>query len=296
MGRKSWGFYFGWLCILATVLVTSPGRAQNQPSGQGCNTASSNVAAAGIIQATGESLQRKRWQPHGGIIQFAIKSSVRIPENASFLVCFRWRTIPENTEKFDERRPDRLDSNNDHTIWTVTTRIPDNLAKVPPDKVRETALPYVPLVPLADVRIIAVKEDMTLAADVTTVIGITYPLAAIFLAVATIVVALVTLTIITHLRLKHEGIRRAFWLLRIISTTGGYASLSQLQILLWTLVVAASAVYVMALSGDLIEITQWHAGAARHCWRRGARSQSSHRVAKFGRPDRRSSRGAKGSR
>jgi len=37
-------------------------------------------------------------------------------------------------------------------------------------------------VPLADVRIIAVKEDMTLAADVTTVIGITYPLAAIFLA------------------------------------------------------------------------------------------------------------------
>jgi hypothetical protein len=35
----------------------------------------------------------------------------------------------------------------------------------------------------------------------------------------------------------------------------GFASLSQLQILLWTFVVAASAVYVMSLSGQLIEIT-----------------------------------------
>jgi hypothetical protein len=43
--------------------------------------------------------------------------------------------------------------------------------------------------------------------------------------------------------------------LRIISTPSGCASLSQLQIVVWTLVVAALAVYVMALSGDLIEIT-----------------------------------------
>jgi hypothetical protein len=35
----------------------------------------------------------------------------------------------------------------------------------------------------------------------------------------------------------------------------GFARLSQLQILLWTFVVAASAVYVMSLSGQLIEIT-----------------------------------------
>ena len=43
--------------------------------------------------------------------------------------------------------------------------------------------------------------------------------------------------------------------MRIIATPSGYASLSQLQIVLWTLVVAASAVYVMSLSGDLIQIT-----------------------------------------
>jgi hypothetical protein len=116
----------------------------------------------------------------------------------------------------------------------------------------ETALP---LVPLADVRVLAIGEDKTVAADVMTTIGITYPWAAILLAVATIVIVLVALTITAHLRLQHPGIKKALWFLRIISNPSGYASLSQLQIVLWTLIVAASAVYVMALSGDLIEIT-----------------------------------------
>src|SRR5205814_8978695 len=43
--------------------------------------------------------------------------------------------------------------------------------------------------------------------------------------------------------------------IRIITTPNGYASLSRLQMVVWTFVVAASAVYVMALSGDLIEVT-----------------------------------------
>jgi hypothetical protein len=55
--------------------------------------------------------------------------------------------------------------------------------------------------------------------------------------------------------LKHSGILKANWFLRVISTPSGYASLSQLQILLWTFVVLLSAVYVMALSGQLIQIT-----------------------------------------
>ena len=45
-------------------------------------------------------------------------------------------------------------------------------------------------------------------------------------------------------------------LLRIISTSDGYASLSQLQIVLWTLVVGLSAIYVMTLSGNLISISE----------------------------------------
>ena len=44
-------------------------------------------------------------------------------------------------------------------------------------------------------------------------------------------------------------------ILRVITTTKGYASLSQFQIVLWTFVVGSSVIYVMALSGELIKIT-----------------------------------------
>lgn len=43
--------------------------------------------------------------------------------------------------------------------------------------------------------------------------------------------------------------------LRIVMAKDGYGSLSQFQIILWTLVVGASAVYVIVLSGNLIDIT-----------------------------------------
>jgi hypothetical protein len=44
-------------------------------------------------------------------------------------------------------------------------------------------------------------------------------------------------------------------ILRVISTTQGVASLSQAQIIVWTFVVGAAAVYVMGLSGNLISIS-----------------------------------------
>jgi hypothetical protein len=261
MRGKGWVFYFGLPCILAAALTVSSGMAQTPPPSAtataqrqtpgGCHIPRSDASTASIVQATGESLQRKRWQPQGGVIQFTLKSFAAIPDKASFFVCFRWKTTPENTGDFDQVPPDRLDRNNDGTTWTVTVTVPRNL-EVPPGAVVASAFP---LVPLAEVRIVAVQEDNTVAADVATTIGITHPLAAIVLAIGTIILVLAGLVIVANKRLKHVGILKAAWLLRIISTPGGRASLSQLQILLWTLVVAASAVYVMALSGDLIEIT-----------------------------------------
>lgn len=43
--------------------------------------------------------------------------------------------------------------------------------------------------------------------------------------------------------------------LRLISTANGWASLSQFQIILWTFVIGAGAVYVMSLTGSLIAIS-----------------------------------------
>lgn len=261
MLRKGPRFCIGWLCVLATVMTIGPCMAQNPvpavagPQGKlaGCVGAGGDASStASIVQATGESLQRKRWQPRGGVIQFTIRSFPAIPEKASFFICFRWKTIKlENKGNFVQVRPDRLDRNNDGTTWTVTTTIPANFPDLLPGEASDTALP---LVPLADVHILVFKEDKTLAAEVATTIGITHPWLAFFFGLVTIVIALVALWFVTG-RLEQTGIKQASLPLRIISTPSGYASLSQLQIVLWTLVVAASAVYVMALSGDLIQIT-----------------------------------------
>lgn len=45
------------------------------------------------------------------------------------------------------------------------------------------------------------------------------------------------------------------WFLPIISSAKGWASLAQLQIILWTIIVGAGAFYVMTLTGSLIDIS-----------------------------------------
>jgi hypothetical protein len=261
------------ICILAAALTASragaetaaapagqstspspaPAVAAETTQGAGCNTIRKPASAGGasIVQDTGESLQHKSWQPIGGEIQFTVKSFVAIPPDASVLACFRWKSIPESTNDFIETRPSRLDLNGDGKLLKVTTTVPDGLGPQPNDVAKA-----LPLVPLAEVRILVIdNKKKETAADVTTAIGITYPVAALAIAIATMILGFVVLYIAAGSRLKHLGILQTNWLLRIISTPSGFASLSQLQIVLWTFVVAASAVYVMSLSGQLIQIT-----------------------------------------
>jgi hypothetical protein len=259
------------ICFLAAALTASRVGAET-PAGQstssspapaaaaktGCLTPGTAAIAGGasIVQVTGESLQHKNWQPAGGEIQFTVQSSVAIPPDAEVFVCFRWKS-PES--KFIGTRPSQLDLADEKKQLKITTTVPD--LGPPPAGVARALW----LVPLAEVRILAIHDKETPAdvtkhnketlADVTTAIGIPYLSLAIIFAIATVALGFVVMHIAVGRRLKHPGILQANWLLRIISTPSGFASLSQLQILLWTFVVAASAVYVMSLSGHLIEIT-----------------------------------------
>jgi hypothetical protein len=224
--------------------------AETTPS---CKTSSKAIAGgASVVQAAEESLQHKSWQAKGGEIQFTVNSLTPIPADASVLVCFRWKSSkPESNIKFIENRPSRLELSGDGKLLKVTTTVPDDLGPQPSDVAQ--ALPFVPF---AEVRILAIDiKKKELVADAITAIGITRPLAALILAIAAVVLGFVILYIAVARRLDHPGILKADWLLRIISTPSAVASLSQFQILLWTFVVAASAVYVMALSGQLIVIT-----------------------------------------
>lgn len=236
------------ICILAAALTASRAGAEDAALPGGCDTRGTPAIAGGasIVQVTGESLQHKNWQPAGGEIQFTVKSSVAIPPDAEVFVCFRWKS-PES--KFIGTRPSQLDLTDEKKLLKITTTVPDNLGPPPAGVARALWL-----VPLAEVRILAIHNKET-PADVTTAIGITHPWVASVFAMATVALGFVVMHIAVGRRLKHPGILKANWLLRIISTPSGFASLSQLQILLWTFVVAASAVYVMSLSGELIEIT-----------------------------------------
>ena len=269
------------ICILAAVLTASRAGAENAaPSagqstfptpvpgvvagttqGKGCGDTDPAPSAGGasVVPATGESLQHKSWQPAGGEIQFTVKSFDAIPSAASVFVCFRWKTTPVDTNgshrtnaspPWIETRPSQLDLSGDEKTLKVTTTVPHDLGPQPNNVAKA-----LPLVPLAEVRILAIDKDNNTKADATTAIGITYPLVALAFAIATVALGFVVLHIAVGRRLTHPGILQANWLLRIISTPSGFASLSQLQILVWTFVVAASAVYVMSLSGQLIEIT-----------------------------------------
>ena len=75
--------------------------------------------------------------------------------------------------------------------------------------------------------------------------------------VAWVVVAIVAVLVVLIIRgiAEHRHVRGRNLLLKVISTRDGYASLSQFQIVLWTLVVGMSAIYVMTLSGNLISIS-----------------------------------------
>lgn len=237
--------------------AVSPTAANPEPAkGTGCNTIQKPGSAGGasVVQATGESLQHKNWQAFGGDIQFTVKSFVPIPADASVYVCFRWKITErkqEDKRPYVETRPSRIDLDADGKLLKVTTTVPDNLGDQPTD-----IASALPLVPLAEIRILAIdNKKKEAAADVSAAIGITYPLAGATFAIAALILGLVVLYVATARRIEHVGIKKANWFLRIISTPSGYASLSQLQILLWTFVVAASAVYVMSLSGQLVQIT-----------------------------------------
>jgi hypothetical protein len=246
------------ICILAAALAASRAAAQSTataapPDSLGCNTVAKPATAGGasFVQATGESLQHKSWQPEGGEVPLTVKSFVQIPSDASVYVCFRWKRGGVTQDSFIETRPTLLDLSADGKLLKVTGRVPEGLGWAPADVAKA-----LPLVPYAELRILAVdSKKKEVAADVTTTIGVTYVSAAVVLAAVTAALGLLFLYLIVHWRLTHPGILSANWFLRIISTPSGFASLSQLQVVLWTFVVAASAVYVMSLSGQLVEIT-----------------------------------------
>jgi hypothetical protein len=187
------------------------------------------------------------WQPRGGTVNFTITSNNAKLDGMNVLVCFGWPAADWIKTKTSLRGHLSL-ARFDTSSATYNVIVPD----LPPSPLLWQNRVAFWTVPLSMMRVIANGGDAaTPAVDFQTYIGVTSPLAALLIALAAVFVALLAFYFWGRMR----GVPGSGILLWMISTRNGVASLSQAQIMLWSFLIGASAIYVMALSGQLIDIT-----------------------------------------
>jgi hypothetical protein len=198
------------------------------------------------------------WQPVGGEIRFTVESPTTSLTKADLRVCFRWH-------RDDRTADDRIDVGADYVASIPVRIIEANTNKI----VAAAAVPELGerpsawqgagtttgfgIVPEADMRVLVAGEGIDGDAwDITRRIGVTSrPWAAIG-ALGTVAVVYLLLLIMKQRIYKRTKIHT---LLFLVCTARNYASLSQLQVMLWTFVVLGSVAYVMMQSGNLVPIS-----------------------------------------
>ncbi len=226
-----------------------------------CDDRPSDILPAGNLKLSVTVDRTTVWQPRGGEVKFTITGTGFSPENMAIIACFRWKA--DDTAKPVKSPAVRLIDNGTAGAATFSATVPELsearwgwLDRVS-GQAAGGASTGLAIVPLADFRVMARSMANPATAwsplDVTLPVGITSPPFSATVAIVLVVIAWTVLYTFGRIRDVPGG---SDPLLNIISTKGGYASLSQLQIILWSFVIGASAVYVMALSGNLIDITQ----------------------------------------
>src|SRR4051794_14561765 len=179
------------------------------PDAAGCNTVEKPASAGGASMVPEEAGQQKNWEPPGGEITFTVRSFVQIPSDALIVVCFRWKRTGEKQDRFITARPVHLDLTDSGRLLKVTVLVPPNLRNPPPRFGGDGEYTGLYLVPLAEVRILALAKggdgNPAVAADVTHVIGVTNPFWAMLLALLTALSAFAVLSIVCHVRLRRFG-------------------------------------------------------------------------------------------
>lgn len=248
-------------CVVSFVISTvCSAAAAEAPT---CKTGlPSTKVHGGIVSVTA----KKHWQPRGGEFTFVIDTPAAMPSDALITVCFGWKLADKPTDPngFIESRPTRIVKlEPDKKSMTIAATVPDLPPALPlfggnaetakgDQRGKVGVYQGFGTVPVADVRILVYRPDGESIVDVLTTAGVTRVPWAVAGALGAVAIALVLLYWCSRIR---QPELKANPLLRVIASERNYASLSQAQIILWTLVVGASAVYVMALSGDLIDIT-----------------------------------------
>ena len=200
------------------------------------------------------------WQPRSGKIRITLESTGKANlADANLSVYFRWRTKSNTGEWVRTPNLHVVDLQNAQKL-TVAARVPE-LPSAPSNGFKSWIFgggngvgEFLGVVPVADVWITAKANgganDAPLV-DVVETIGVT----SMWVGLAAGVGAVLLLAGFLYW-FKPEGPRGANLCLQIIETRDGRASLSQFQIILWVFVIGGATAYVMALSGNLVPLTE----------------------------------------
>ena len=266
---------FAWTMVSAAHAVdTTPARlpvAQATGNGAAAGTGASNdktnipdpnkpciwpIAQPALPDADAHAamaiLPSTRWQPIGGDVQFELTGMAKPLDSVS--VYFTWSDpkhrlpiycLPSLHVRLLPRVPD-----DDGQTYRYAARIPalstgSYFRIVGSDHWDVSAS----TVPLADMYVDGITTDTVKDVRFTAIVGITTRWVAMVTAVVSVVAVWGLLAFWVRTRRIPGGA-----VLGIISTPNGVASLSQFQILIWTFVIGGGVVYVMMLSGNLIDI------------------------------------------
>lgn len=200
------------------------------------------------------------WRPRGSEVRFTIGTSGGSTVAVTKVrVCFGWSNPNGEYQKFNDLRgsPQVRSIGNEKGVVEYGALVPQ-LDAVPnsywwPRRI-VSAVPYVFTgaftVPVTDMVV-----EVTPASGQLVVTSVQVGVTNVGVAWIVVVVVAALVWLILHRIAHHYNLAGRNLVLRVISSPDGYASLSQLQILLWTFVVGMSAIYVMTLSGNLISIS-----------------------------------------
>jgi Fibronectin type III domain len=265
----------GWIVCAVVALLMGGARAQTAPSGttsgQTATPAEAAVKkppteadlcpstfppetppAAETPHGTMQVQPGTRWQPVGGEVQFALTGMEKPPDNVT--VYFAWEDERGKSDFCHQSRRVRLlprTATTADTTYLYAALVPSldttGVWRVGSDHEKSTST--VPVVNVYVHGVITVDTNKPVAFILTDTLGISSPWIVYLIVIAFSALAFGLLTWWAHKRGLPGG-----WLLRIISSPSGVTSLSQFQVFVWTAVIGVGVVYVMMLSGNLIDI------------------------------------------
>ena len=219
-----------------------------------CNAAAPNPKPSDVVVKVD---QGTAWQPRGGQMRIVVESATQLLKGTDVTVCFRWSS-GQQAQYLPPAAVQAAESTPMKAVYRVT--VPDLKrvnsswfdrlsGRLPADPTQPAQFDNGMIVPVADVKVIVGTAEATLATAILEV-GVTSVWNA---ALVTLVCVLAAQGLLYSWAVSRKVPGRSPWM-RMISTREGYASLSQMQIVLWSFLFGAGATYVMILSGSLIDI------------------------------------------